>query len=70
MKTLKYCLKQSLNEEISGAATPLNTTGMGNCMPPTDNVPGSEPMCVVSPSAKSKTQKRRKSKKDQPNHDI
>lgn len=47
------------NEEC--CATPSNTTGMGNPMPATDTQLGSEPLI---PTAKTKTEKKQKRKKD------
>lgn len=44
-------------EETVGAATPLNTVGMGNPMPPAEGQVGSEPLC-----AKCKKEKKNKKK--------
>ena len=52
MKSLKECL-----------ATPLDTTGMGNPMPPTDTNVGSEPMDVVKPKKKLKNVSKKADKK-------
>ena len=55
MKNLKIYL-----EDAGLAATPANTMGLGNPMPPTEGQPGSEPMV---PTAKSKKEKCKKCKK-------
>lgn len=50
-------------EECAGiTATPVNTCGMGNPMPPTDTSPGSEPII-----AKSKTKNKPVKKKKEVN---
>lgn len=55
MKTL-----YEIYEECTGiTATPGNTCGMGNPMPPTDTEPGSEPIIVKS-KTKNKTIKKKK----------
>lgn len=54
-----YDIYNTMNEEC--CATPGNTMGMGNPMPATDTQPGSEPLV---PTAKTKTEKKQKRKKD------
>lgn len=43
--------------EMDGSTTPLNTTGMGNPMPPTETQPGSEPFCPTCKKKKKKVVK-------------
>lgn len=50
------------NEEC--CATPGNTMGMGNPMLPTVEEPGTEPSEPLTPTAKTKTEKKQKRKKD------
>lgn len=52
-------LKQYLECDGGAVATPGNTMGMGNPMPPTDSVPGSEPLVT----AKAKKEKIKRNKK-------
>lgn len=47
-------------EECAGiTATPGNTCGMGNPMPPTDTTPGSEPITAKSKNKKEKLKKKK-----------
>lgn len=47
-------------EECAGiTATPANTCGMGNPMPPTDGEVGSEPMRCCAKSKKEKIKKKK-----------
>lgn len=49
--------------EMEGMATPLNTMGMGNPMPPTNGEPGSEPVIPGKiPTSKEKDCKKKKKK--------
>ena len=43
-----------IEEECAGCATPGNTMGMGNPMPPTEEAPGSEPLCGKCKKEKKK----------------
>lgn len=45
--------------ECECCATPANTTGMGNPMPPTDTTPGSEPMTNKILKSKKKNKKKK-----------
>lgn len=49
--------------EMEGVATPLNTMGMGNPMPPVNGEPGSEPVIPRKiPTSKEKDCKKKKKK--------
>lgn len=49
--------------EMEGMATPLNTMGMGNPMPPANGEPGSEPVIPGKiPASKEKDYKKKKKK--------
>lgn len=43
-----------IEEECAGCATPGNTMGMGNPMPPSEEAPGSEPLCGKCKKEKKK----------------
>ena len=43
-----------IEEECEGCVTPGNTMGMGNPMPPTEEAPGSEPLCGKCKKEKKK----------------
>lgn len=43
-----------IEEECAGCATPGNTMGMGNPMSPTEEAPGTEPLCGKCKKEKKK----------------
>lgn len=47
-------------KECDGMATPGNTVGMGNPMPPSGDNVGSEPLVPVAKAKKEKLKKKRK----------
>lgn len=54
-------------EEMDGIATPDNTVGVGNPMPPTDSEVGSEPLCIAAKCKKEKKKKVKESLLDDEN---